>query len=96
MKKTILLLAILQGIFARVLSQEPYTPILSGIDKADAASWAFNDAESHNSGILAKLLAPTLYGQQHVAAAWKASGEKFFDASIERVVIDAKASGDFA
>jgi len=96
MKKTILLLAILQGIFARVLSQEPYTPILSGIDKADAASWAFNDAKSHNNGALAKLLAPTLYGQQNVAVAWKASGEKFFDASIERVVIDAKASGDFA
>jgi hypothetical protein len=86
MKKTILLLAILQGIFTRVLSQEP--PQSSGIDKADAASWAFNDAKSHHNGALAKLLAPTLYG--------RVSGEKPYDASIERVVIDAKASGDFA
>lgn len=82
MKKTILLLAILPGIFTRVLSQETRTPYLSK-DKESAASWAFNGAKNNRTDVLAKILGP-------------ASREHPYDASVEKVVIDAKASGDFA
>ena len=95
MKKTILHFLFMHGILTQALAQGTATPQHLGTDKEHSTLWGLygsNDRASNN--IRAKIPLPALLGQQGLGYS-TATHEKVFDSYIERVTIDAKASGNF-
>jgi hypothetical protein len=75
MKKTILLLLTLHGIFTRVLAQETIIQYLSGRDKDHTTPWEFFVSKGRNSGTWTSIPVPSLWDQQGFGNAAK-SDEK--------------------
>lgn len=97
MKKTILHLLIVHGFLTQALAQGTATQQHLGTDKEHSSLrglYSSNDRASDN--FRAKLPLPGLLGQQGLASRNTAAHNRVFDSYIERVTIDAKASGDFS
>ncbi|WP_207514469.1 glycoside hydrolase family 2 TIM barrel-domain containing protein [Longitalea luteola] len=99
MKKTILHLLIMHGILTQALAQGTAThPSLGTAEDHSALRGLYGSNDRANNNIRAKLPLPALLGQQGLANNnfySTAAHNRVFDSYIERVTIDAKASGDF-
>lgn len=95
MKKTILHLLIMHGIIAQALAQGTAT---HQNDKEHGSLRGLYSSNDRANDIRAKLPLPGLLGQQGLALvnSRNTAANKVFDSYIERVTIDAKASGDFS
>jgi hypothetical protein len=98
MKKTILHLLIMHGIIAQALAQGTATQQHLGTDKEHGSLRGLYSSNDRANDIRAKLPLPGLLGQQGLASvnSHNTAAHKVFDSYIERVTIDAKASGDFS
>lgn len=94
MKKTILHLLIMHGVIAQALAQGTANP---PTDKEHGSLRGLYSSNDRANDIRNKLPLPGLLGQQGLVStnSHNTAANKVFDSYIERVTIDAKASGDF-
>lgn len=97
MKKTILHLLIMHGILTQALAQGTATQQQLGTDKEySSLRGLYSSNDRANNNYRDKLPLPGLLGQQGLVSNNTAAHARVFDSYIERVSIDAKASGDFS
>ncbi|THU41059.1 hypothetical protein FAM09_02790 [Niastella caeni] len=98
MKKTILHFLIMHGILAQALAQGSATPQHLGTDKDHSSLWGlYGSNDRANNNFKTKIPLPGSLGQQGLGNnyAGTVANNRVFDSYIERVTIDAKASGNF-
>jgi hypothetical protein len=100
MKKTILHLLIMHGILTQALAQGTTSQQHLGTDKEHSSlRGLYSSNDRANDNYRTRLPLPGLLGQQGLAynnTHNTAAHNRVFDSYIERVTIDAKASGDFS
>jgi len=97
MKKTILHLLIMHGILTQALAQGSATSQHLGAANDHSTLWGSYSANERVNNIKTKIPLPGLLGQQGLGnnTTSTAAHVNTFESYIERVTIDAKASGDF-
>lgn len=97
MKKTILHLLIMHGVIAQALAQGTATHQQGTMKDHSALLGLYGSNDRANNIIRSKIPLPGLLGQQGLTDnnGSTVANNKAFDSYIERVVIDAKASGNF-
>ena len=96
MKKTILQLLIAHGILTQAFAQGTAPNQHLGTDREHSSLRGLYSSNERANDIRAKLPLPGLLAQQGLASRNTAAHNRVFDSYIERVTIDAKASGDFS
>jgi hypothetical protein len=95
MKKTILQLLIAHGILTQAFAQGTAPNQHLGTDREHSSLRGLYSSNDRANDIRAKLPLPGLLEQKGLASRNTAAHNRVFDSYIERVTIDAKASGDF-
>ncbi len=95
MKKTILQLLIAHGILTQAFAQGTAPNQHLGTDREHSSLRGLYSSNERANDIKAKLPLPGLLEQKGLASRNTAAHNRVFDSYIERVSIDAKASGDF-